>query len=108
MIEPPLAVCAEDWLKAPQAVPPQVAVQFTAGLPVFGATVAVSLTCEPTINVAGSTEEIVTIVGAVVSTVAIAVADFVGSAVDVAVIVTMPPGGTAAGLTKVAGLPLAV
>ncbi len=44
----------------------------------------------------------------VVTTVAIADADFVGSVVDVAVRVTAPPGGTAVGPTYVIGMPLAV
>jgi hypothetical protein len=50
----------------------------------------------------------VTTIGVVVTTVAVADPDLVGSAVDFAVIVTLPPGGTLEGPSKVAATPLAV
>jgi len=98
-------------LKLPHAPAlPQVALQFTPRLLVSLATVAASVAWVPTMSVAGSDDalEIVTTTGAVARIVAVAVADAVGSVVDVAVIVTVPPGGIEAGPTKFTLAPLAV
>jgi hypothetical protein len=109
IIWPPLAVCAGDKLKLPHPVtPPHVAVQFTPRLPVLGATVAASTAVDPVPNAAGGTVDIVTTIGAIAITVATADADTVGSVVDLAVIVTVPPDGIAVGPVKIAGVPLSV
>lgn len=47
-------------------------------------------------------------IGAVVTTVAVADVDLLGSVVDLAVIVTLPLAGTLDGPRKVAAMPLAV
>ena len=78
-------------------VPPQLAVQFTPRLFGSAATVAASVACVPAVNAAGGAEDIVTTIGAVVRTVAVADADIAGFVVDVAVMVTVPPGGTVEG-----------
>ena len=49
-----------------------------------------------------------TTIGVFVTMLAVAVADAAGFAVAVAVMVTVPPGGTVEGAEYVAGLPLAV
>ena len=111
IICPPLAVCAGDRLKLPHAPGlPQVAVQFTPFLFVTGVTVAASGADAPPLSVAGSddVDDIVTVTGAAVTTVAVPVADFVGSVVDVAVTVIVPPTGTVEVFVKVAAPPLAV
>jgi hypothetical protein len=84
-----------------------VAVQSRPRLPLL--TVAASVAEDPTASVAGSENagDGVTAITAAVVTVATAVANFVLSVVDLAVIVTVPPGGTVEGLEKVVGLPLA-
>jgi hypothetical protein len=91
-------------------VVPQVAVQFTPRFPVSGAAVAARTAVDPTEIVAGGAEAagIVTMIGAVVTTVAIVDADTAGLLVDFAVIVTVLPGGTAVGPTKEIAVPLAV
>ena len=86
---------------------PHVAVQSTPRLPLL--TVAASGAEDPTVNVGGSKAvgEGVTAITAAVVTVAVAVAAFVLSVVDLAVMVTMPPAGIAEGPEKVIALPLA-
>jgi hypothetical protein len=98
VILPPLAVCAGDRLKVPHGTPSQVAVQSTPRVPVE--TVAASDAVPSTISLAGGGADMVTTIGAGVDaiTVPVAIADSVGSAVDVAVIVTVVPVGIAAGL----------
>lgn len=78
-------------------VPPQLAVQFTPRLFVSEATVVASVAWDPTVNEAGGAEDIVTTIGVVVITVAVADADIAGFVVDAAVMVTVPPGGAAEG-----------
>ncbi len=95
-------------MKLPQALAPQVAVQFTPALPVLGATVATRVACDPVLSVAGGGVDIVTLIGAAVTTVAVAVADFVGSVVDFAVTVIVPPAATVEESVSVAVPPLAV
>ena len=95
-------------MKLPHApAVPQVAVQFTPALPVLGTTVAVRAACDPTDIVAGGKEDIVTTFVTVVTMVAIVVAVFVGSVVDAAVMVTVPPVGTAEGPVYATTVPLA-
>lgn len=97
-------------MKLPQAPAlPQVALQSTPRLPAVGVTVAASVACDPVINVVGNDGAArLTTTGVVVMMVAIADVDFVGSVVEVAVMVTVPPEGTVAGPVKIAGAPLAV
>ncbi len=91
---PPLAVCAEDGVKLPQTVPPQVAVQFTPRLPGSFATVAAKVADAFTINAVGSV--CVNTTGERI--VVVATAGFAGVvAEEEAVIVTTLPGGTTAG-----------
>jgi hypothetical protein len=93
MICPLFAVCAGERLKVPHAPAlPQLAVQFTPSVP--GEADAASVACDPVFSFAGSAGEIVTATGEFVTTVARAVEIFVGSAVDLAVIVTAPPTAT--------------
>jgi hypothetical protein len=89
---------------------PQVAVQSIPTLPVLGAATAASVACEPVLRVEGSGEvaDIVTSIGAAVTTVAVVDADLLGSLVDFAVIVIVPPTATAEVLLKTAVAPLAV
>ena len=94
----PLAVCA--GLKLPHAPAlPQVAVQSTPSPGLFGSpvTVAANVAGDFTSNVAGGAVDIVTIIGAVVTMVAVADADIAGLVVDFAVMVTGPFGGTVEG-----------
>jgi hypothetical protein len=70
--------------------------------------VAASVACEPVLRVAGSGVESVTAIGGLVTTFTVAVADFVGSVVDFAVIVIVPPTGTVELFWKVAVAPLEV
>lgn len=69
---------------------------------------ATSVACAPVVNVAGGRPVIVTVTGVAVTIVATAVADLVGSDVDLAVIVIVPPTGTFEVLLNVAASPLAV
>ena len=111
MICPPLAVCTADRLKAPQApVLPHVMVQFTPTLPVLGVAVATSVVCEPVFSVAGSGNvvEIATTIGAFVTTFTVADADLLGSVVDFAVTVMVPPAVTVEVLLKIVATALAV
>ena len=80
-------------------VPPQLAVQFTPRLFGSEAAAAASVAWVPSVNAAGGAEDIVTTIGAVVRTVAVADADTAEFVVDFAVMVTVPPGGMAEGLT---------
>jgi hypothetical protein len=91
----------------PASVLPHVAAQSTPRLPLL--TVAASVAEDPADSVAGSENagDGVTAITAPVVTVAAAVANFVLSVVDRAVIVTVPPGGIVEGPEKVIGLPLA-
>ncbi len=90
--------------------PPQLAVQFTPRPGEFGsfATVAFSVACAPCIRAAGGGVVIVTEIGATEVIVTVAVADCVGSVVEVAVIVTVLPAGIADGALNDAAAPLAV
>ena len=93
-----LAVCVA--LKLPHAPAlPQLAVQFTPLLLLSLATVAASVVCDPTSSVAGGAGDMVTTIGVVVMMVAMEDAETVGLATDVAVMVTVPPVGTAEGLS---------
>jgi hypothetical protein len=83
-------------LKLPHAPElPQVAVQFTPLLSLTGVTVAARTAVEPVFSFAGSAdaEDIVMVIGAAVTTVTVADAVFVGSVVDDAVMVMVPPTG---------------
>jgi hypothetical protein len=85
-------------LKLPHAPAlPQVAVQSTPRLFGSPATFAASVVCDASVNAAPGAVDIVTIIGAVVTMVAVAEADTVGFVVDFAVMVTCPPGGTVEG-----------
>ncbi len=111
MIWPLLAVWAGELLKVPHAPAlPQVAVQLIPALPVSGVAVANRVNCDPVSSVEGGVEElgIATAIGAAVTTVAAAVATFVESLVDLAVMVMTPPAGTVEVLLNVAVAPLAV
>ena len=77
---------------------PQLAVQFTPRLFVSPVTVAASVACVPAVSAPGGAEDIETTIGAVAEIVAVADADIPGFVVDVAVIVTVPPGGITEGL----------
>ena len=91
-------MCAGDRLKLPHAPAlPQLAVQFTPRPLVSPATVAARVICDPAVIVAGGGVEIVIIIGAVVMILAVEVAETAGLVVDAAVMVTVPPGGTAEG-----------
>lgn len=63
-------------------------------LPVSGAAAATRVAVEPVFREAGGFEESVTLIAGLLTIVAVAVADFVGSAVDCAVMATVPPMGT--------------
>lgn len=63
-------------------------------LPVSGDAVATRVAVDPVFREAGGFEESVTAIAGLLTTIAIAVADFVGSAVDCAVMVIVPPMGT--------------
>jgi hypothetical protein len=76
--------------------------------PVLGAAVAARVACALVSRLAGGGVETVTTIGAADTTVAVAVADLVGSAVDFAVMVIVPPAGTVEEFVKVAATPLAV
>ena len=95
---PPLAVCAGERLKLPQAPTlPQLAVQFTPrpfGSPV---TVAANGICAPAVTVAGGAIDVLTTIGTEVTILAVAVDETAGLLVDRAVMVTVPPAGTAEG-----------
>ena len=98
VIDEPLAVCPEVGLKVPQGPAlPQVAVQFTPSPFESLATVAVNVADPPSFKVLGGAEVMVTTIGAAVVTVAAAVADFVPSDTDVAVMVTVLPLGAVEG-----------
>lgn len=73
-----------------------MAAQFTPALPVLGEAVATSVTDEAVFSVEGRGDvvDIATTTGAAVTTVAVAKADLLGSLVDRAVMVTVPPMGT--------------
>jgi len=72
------------------------------------AVVALSVACVPVVSDGGGAEEMVTTVGAAVTILAVADAETPVFVVDVAVMVTVPPGGAAEGATYVAAVPLAV
>ena len=92
----PLAVCA--GLKLPHAPAlPQVAVQSTPKLFMSPVTFAASIDEDEVASVAGGAADIVTIIGAVVTTVAVANADTAGFVIEVAVTVTVLPGGIVEG-----------
>ena len=81
---------AGERLNVPHAPAlPHVAVQLIPALPVLGAATAASVDCEPVLRVEGRDDvaDIVTSIGAAVTTVAVVDADLLGSLVDVAVIV---------------------
>jgi hypothetical protein len=85
-------------LKLPQAPAlPHVTVQSTPKF--FGSevTLAARVAVAPAIREAGGVEDMVTTTGAVFTIFAVAVAETVGSVVDFAVMVTVPPVGTAVG-----------
>ncbi len=84
----------------------QVTDQSTPAVPTSFVTFAVKLAAVPAVTPVGIGEaNAIEIAG---TTVIVATAVLVGSAVDVAVTVTVPPDGTADGATNVAGDPLAV
>ncbi len=85
---------------------PQLAVQLTPSVPeeAVAASIASALVC----IVAGGRADMVTEIGAAETTVAVAVADFVGSVVDFAVRVIVPPIGTVDVFVNVAVDPLGV
>jgi hypothetical protein len=91
-------VCAGDRLKLPHAPAlPQLAVQFTPRLLGSPVTVAARVACDPAVMVAEGGVEIVITIGAVVMMLAVEIAETAGLVVDAAVMVTLPPGGTAEG-----------
>ena len=109
MICPPLAVCAGDRLKLPHSPTlPQLAVQLTPRCPVSPVVVAASVVCVPVGSDSAGGEEMVTTMGAAITMLAVAEEETAGFAVDFAVMVTVPPGGTTEGAAYVAALPLAV
>jgi hypothetical protein len=65
----------------------------TPALPVSGDAAATRVAVEPVFREVGGFEESVTAIAGLLITVAVAVADFVGSAVDCAVTVIVPPMG---------------
>jgi hypothetical protein len=80
-------------LKVPHApVVPQVAVQFTPSLPEEA--VAASVAEAPVFNVFGGAGESAMEIAAFVTTVAVALATLLGSVVDLAVMVIVPPTAT--------------
>jgi hypothetical protein len=99
MICPPLAVCAGERLKLPHAPPLQLAVQLTPRLAVSPVVVAASVACAPTVCDGAGGEERVTTIGAVVTILAVADTETAGFVVELAVMDTVPPGGTVAGAT---------
>jgi hypothetical protein len=62
-------------------------------------TVAVTIACDPVVIIGGGAVDAVTTIGAVVTIVAVDVADTAGLVVDLAVTVTVPAGGTLEGPT---------
>jgi hypothetical protein len=90
----PFAVCV--GLNEPQVLLPQVTVQFTpalaGSLATVALTVAVALVCK---MVGGACVKVIVMGAGVMVTVANTV--FVGSALEAAVIVTVPPVGTRVG-----------
>jgi hypothetical protein len=106
VVVPPLAVCAGDTV--PQEVLPQLTDQFTPRLLLSFATDAARVAAWPPAIVAGGPCVCVTTIGVVVMMFATAAPLQVGSVTEVALMLTVPPAGTARGPTKVAAPPLAV
>ncbi len=100
----PLAVCAE--LSEPQLDPLQLTAQSTPAFAASLATAALIVACAPTCKEVGGDRLKVTEIG--VRMVNVAEAVFVGSAVEVAVMVTEFPAGMEVGAVKVVVAPLAV
>ncbi len=76
---------------------PQVAVQFTPRFFVSFVTLAAITAVAPTVSVAAGEVDIATIIGAVVTMVAVMVAKTAGFVTDFAVMVTVPPVGMVVG-----------